>query len=149
MASRCSRAVSWKTPGDPPPAQRSVSRAARTTTPTLDGQRRETDLATGATTLAETFADHSGWVANGSVNASQKIWSDLLRVRASAYTGFRVPTLNELYRPFRVGNDITEANASLRPERLYGGESGLEFRPAKPWLLLRRRLLQRGPPRRR
>ncbi|MDD3838314.1 MAG: TonB-dependent receptor, partial [Phenylobacterium sp.] len=30
-----------------------------------------------------------------------------------------------LHRPFRVGNDITEANASLEPERLYGIEAGL------------------------
>ena len=32
--------------------------------------------------------------------------------------------MNELYRPFRVGNDITEANADLTPERLYGAELG-------------------------
>src|SRR5690606_21080728 len=32
---------------------------------------------------------------------------------------------NELHRPFRVGNDITEANPALRPERLYGVEGGL------------------------
>jgi outer membrane receptor protein involved in Fe transport len=30
--------------------------------------------------------------------------------------------LNELFRPFRVGNNVTEANASLTPERLYGVE---------------------------
>ena len=33
--------------------------------------------------------------------------------RAAAYSGFRPATLNELHRPFRVGNDITEANAAL------------------------------------
>jgi outer membrane receptor protein involved in Fe transport len=48
-----------------------------------------------------------------------------LYARAAAYSGFRPPTLNELYRPFRVGNDITEANAGLEPERLYGIEAGL------------------------
>ena len=45
-------------------------------------------------------------------------------LRAAAYSGFRIPTLNELHRPFRVGNDITEANAALKPERLYGAEFG-------------------------
>ena len=45
-------------------------------------------------------------------------------LRAAAYSGFRPPTLNELYRPFRVGNDVTEANAELVPERLYGAEIG-------------------------
>ena len=47
--------------------------------------------------------------------------------RAAAYTGFRPPTLNELHRPFRVGNDITEANAELEPEVLRGVEAGLAW----------------------
>ncbi|HEY9216603.1 MAG TPA: TonB-dependent receptor, partial [Phenylobacterium sp.] len=46
-------------------------------------------------------------------------------LRGAAYAGFRPPTLNELHRPFRVGNDVTEANAGLEPERLYGVEAGL------------------------
>jgi outer membrane receptor protein involved in Fe transport len=49
-------------------------------------------------------------------------------LRASAYQGFRVPTLNELYRPFRVRNDVTVANEGLRPERLTGGELGVQQR---------------------
>ena len=47
--------------------------------------------------------------------------------RAAAYSGFRPATLNELHRPFRVGNDITEANAALEPERLRGVETGLSL----------------------
>jgi outer membrane receptor protein involved in Fe transport len=46
-------------------------------------------------------------------------------LRASVYRGFRVPTMNELYRVFRVRNDVTVANAQLRPERLTGGELGV------------------------
>lgn len=46
---------------------------------------------------------------------------------ASAYRSFRVPTLNELYRNFRVGNVLTVANAALHPERLNGVDSGLGF----------------------
>jgi outer membrane receptor protein involved in Fe transport len=49
-------------------------------------------------------------------------------LRASAYQGFRVPTLNELYRVFRVRNDVTVANARLDPERLTGGELGVQQR---------------------
>ena len=49
-------------------------------------------------------------------------------VRASAYQGFRVPTINELYRVFRVRNDVTVANEHLRPERLTGGELGVQQR---------------------
>ena len=49
-------------------------------------------------------------------------------IRASAYESFRVPTLNEQYRVFRVRNDVTVANESLRPEQLYGGELGVPQR---------------------
>jgi outer membrane receptor protein involved in Fe transport len=43
---------------------------------------------------------------------------------ASGYRAFRAPTLNELYRGFRAGNVFTEANSSLRAERLTGAEGG-------------------------
>jgi outer membrane receptor protein involved in Fe transport len=49
-------------------------------------------------------------------------------VRASVYQGFRIPTINELYRVFRVRNDVTVANATLAPERLTGGEAGITQR---------------------
>jgi outer membrane receptor protein involved in Fe transport len=39
--------------------------------------------------------------------------------------GFRAPTLNELYRQFRVGTTLTLANSNLGPERLVGGETGI------------------------
>jgi outer membrane receptor protein involved in Fe transport len=42
----------------------------------------------------------------------------------SAYKAFRAPTLNELYRAFRVGDVLTTANDALRAERLTGGETG-------------------------
>lgn len=46
---------------------------------------------------------------------------------ASAYRGFRAPTLNELYRAFRVGDVLTQANADLDAERLTGTETGAVF----------------------
>jgi outer membrane receptor protein involved in Fe transport len=55
--------------------------------------------------------------------------SDEVTVRASAYRGFRAPTLNELYRPFRVGNVETDANPDLREETLRGAEIGADFHP--------------------
>jgi outer membrane receptor protein involved in Fe transport len=48
-------------------------------------------------------------------------------VRAAAYTGERLPTLNELYRPFVVFPVVTQANAELKNERLIGFEAGLEL----------------------
>ena len=50
-----------------------------------------------------------------------------LRLRASLYRAFRAPTLNELYRSFSVGNTFTEANAQLRPETLFGAETGADW----------------------
>ena len=44
---------------------------------------------------------------------------------ASIYRAFRQPTLNELYRSFRVGDVLTLANEHLRAERLTGGEFGV------------------------
>ncbi|HSE97768.1 MAG TPA: TonB-dependent receptor, partial [Blastocatellia bacterium] len=55
--------------------------------------------------------------------------TDTLSITASGYRAFRAPTLNELYRSFRVGNVITLANADLRAERLTGGEGGAIFTP--------------------
>jgi iron complex outermembrane receptor protein len=51
-------------------------------------------------------------------------------LRASAYTGFRLPTLNELYRGFTVFPVVTRANADLSPERLRGWEGAVEFSPS-------------------
>lgn len=49
----------------------------------------------------------------------------------SAYRGFRAPTLNELYRDFRVGDILTLANPELESERLTGGETGAIFSSAR------------------
>jgi outer membrane receptor protein involved in Fe transport len=46
-------------------------------------------------------------------------------VFGSAYRAFRAPTLNELYRSFRVGSVETLANAGLEAERIEGTEAGL------------------------
>ena len=43
---------------------------------------------------------------------------------ASAYRAFRAPTLNELYRDFRVGNILTLANANLGAETVTAFELG-------------------------
>lgn len=46
---------------------------------------------------------------------------------ASVYRAFRAPTLNELYRGYRVGNVTTNPNATLTAERLTGGETGIDM----------------------
>ncbi|MBX7541233.1 TonB-dependent receptor plug domain-containing protein [Qipengyuania sphaerica] len=52
-----------------------------------------------------------------------------VKLRAAAYTGLRLPTLNELYRPFVVFPVTTNANAALENERLEGFEAGVDFEP--------------------
>jgi outer membrane receptor protein involved in Fe transport len=51
-------------------------------------------------------------------------------MRVSAGSGFRLPTLNELHRPFRVRNDIVEANPLLDPERFVSVEVAAEWQPS-------------------
>jgi outer membrane receptor protein involved in Fe transport len=47
-----------------------------------------------------------------------------LSLTASGFRAFRGPTLNELYRKFQVGQQITLANGNLRSERATGAEAG-------------------------
>jgi len=90
---------------------------------TSNGMRREVNLETDEPTLELSPADRDGVVPTGRIGVRRDI-SEMNWFRASVYAGFRAPTLNELHRPFRVGNDITEANAELEPEHLYGLEFG-------------------------
>ena len=53
--------------------------------------------------------------------------SETVTITAAAYRAFRAPTLNELYRPFRLGSVQTLANADLAPETLSGVEAGTRY----------------------
>lgn len=90
-----------------------------------DGFRKEVNIG-GTVRSDDRFAQRSGAEATGRVGAAVA-FSDFWRLKASAYTGWRLPTLNELYRPFRVGADATAANEQLSPERVKGGELSLSF----------------------
>ncbi len=92
----------------------------------FDGSRVEQNLQTGAITRNDTFPDRDRLAFSPRLAVLFRATDDL-SARSSFYTGFRVPTLNELYRPFRVRNDITEANEALDPERLIGGEVGIDY----------------------
>lgn len=91
-----------------------------------NGRRIERDLATGLPTLNETDPERSGDVVSARLAVRRDLGSGFAG-RAAAYSGFRPATLNELHRPFRVGNDLTEANAALVPETLQGIEGGLSW----------------------
>lgn len=87
------------------------------------GFRTERNIG-GSIRSDDRFAARSGWAGTGRAGIA---WEGDVSLRAAGYTGWRLPTLNELYRPFRVGVDATAANETLRPERLWGVEAGLDF----------------------
>ncbi|MBW3671916.1 MAG: TonB-dependent receptor, partial [Acidobacteria bacterium] len=51
--------------------------------------------------------------------------SPRIGIAASAYRAFRAPTLNELYRGFRVGDVVTSPNPELRAETMTGFDAGI------------------------
>jgi outer membrane receptor protein involved in Fe transport len=82
------------------------------------------DVIASGTTLTNTdYAGRDGTVPTGRAGLRYSL-DDSQFLRVAAYAGFRAPTLNELYRPFRVGNVVTNANAALVPEKLDGLEVG-------------------------
>ncbi|MEZ5959077.1 MAG: TonB-dependent receptor [Hyphomonadaceae bacterium] len=88
-----------------------------------DGSRVERLIATGAPLLVTVPEDTETVAPTARVGLRREVGN--LFVRSAAYAGFRPPTLNELHRPFRVGNDVTEANAALEPERIVGFDLGV------------------------
>lgn len=94
-----------------------------------DGSLVERTLATGALITDSAFPDRGGWEPTARAGLAWRALP-MLTLRAAAYLGWRLPTLNELYRPFRVGPDATAANAALTPERLEGVEAGLDLHPS-------------------
>jgi outer membrane receptor protein involved in Fe transport len=70
------------------------------------------------------FADRVETAFSPRVSLLHKL-TENISLNLSGYRAFRAPTLNELYRSFRVGNVLTLANEKLRAERLTGGEAGV------------------------
>jgi outer membrane receptor protein involved in Fe transport len=90
------------------------------------GHLFEQTIATGGVLRDERNPGRTGWLptARGGILAPL---GGGLSVRSAAYLGWRMPTLNELFRPFRAGSDATAANPDLDPERLAGLEAGIEY----------------------
>ncbi len=88
------------------------------------GRLRNFLRASDALTLDQTYPSRSGIIPTMRSGLKYTV-ADELTLRAAAYTGFRAPSLNELYRPFRVGNVSTAANADLKPEQFHGAEFGM------------------------
>lgn len=100
------------------------------------GSRHILNTTDGSVLTDDAFEDRSGtqFSANSGLlfEAAEQV-----TLRTSAYTGLRVPTLNELYKPFRAaGNVVNESNEALNPEKVTGLEIGVDFQP-DPAVLIR------------
>lgn len=93
-----------------------------------DGFFRAVD-ADGALVEETVAPDRSDWVVTYRGGAAFAA-SETVRLRAAAYSGLRLPTLNELYRPFVVFPVVTQANAALDNEELRGFEASIDIAPA-------------------
>ena len=90
----------------------------------FDAISTSTPLAQPAPPTVREFEDKTETAFSPRLSLLHKL-TENLSLTASGYRAFRAPTLNELYRSFRVGNVITLANDALEAERLTGGEAGV------------------------
>lgn len=97
-----------------------------------EGRRIETSLASGALLRDERYEYRDGVEPSASLEWIHEMPRDV-ESRVALGSGFRLPTLNELYRPFRVRDDIVEANAELDPERFLNVEAGLDWKANDEW----------------
>jgi outer membrane receptor protein involved in Fe transport len=97
-----------------------------------DGHNLETTVATGQPTANNrpSIPDRRDTVLSPRAAALYHV-SDRVSVWGAANSGFRAPTLTELYRQFSVGAVTTRPNDQLGPERLVGGELGINVAPAR------------------
>ncbi len=99
-----------------------------------NGFRNEWNTETDAQIRADSIPDKSESFFSNNITLYHD-FSDNLRGMIRQSSGFRAPTLNELYRPFRVKNDIIESNAELAAEEHFGWEAGLHYSPDDAWSL--------------
>jgi outer membrane receptor for ferrienterochelin and colicin len=95
-----------------------------------NGHNLETSLIGAPVNNVPSLPERSDTVASPRAAARYHV-TDRVDVWGDIGWGFRAPTLNELYRQFRVGQVLTLANNNLGPERLVGGEAGVSFAASK------------------
>jgi outer membrane receptor protein involved in Fe transport len=107
---------------------------AQQTTAAMAGQARTAwrRLAAGAGVRLELWRTSQD-ATNQHVFLTPRAWVTFspmpaLQTRLAVQSGYRGPTINELYRPFRVGAIITQANPDLEAERARGLEAGVSYR---------------------
>ena len=91
-----------------------------------NGHLIEKDIVTSGVLRDDHYAARHGWLPTGRGGVLAPLRGGF-SFRSAAYLGWRMPTLNELFRPFRAGLDATAANPDLHAERIAGAEVGVEY----------------------
>jgi len=100
-----------------------------------DGSESTTPLAANVTSTSR-YPDRAETAVSPRLSALVRATRSL-SFTAAGYGAFRAPTLNELYRGFRLGSTLTLANPGLVEERLWGGEAGASWHTGGEALRLR------------
>ena len=97
-----------------------------------DGHNLETTVSTGQPTVNNrpSIPERDDTVVSPHLGAMYHV-NDRVSLWGAANSGFRAPTLTELYRQFSVGTVTTFPNSDLGAERLVGGELGVNVAPAR------------------
>ncbi len=98
-----------------------------------NGHQRASVLSTGAILLDDAYPRRSGNELSPGAGLKWRA-APGLELHVSGQRAFRVPTLNELYRPFRQGSAVTQANPALSAEHADSAEVGADWGPS-PWTL--------------
>lgn len=93
-----------------------------------NGRTREIDLGSGLPTLVAQAADRSGAAWSGRAGLGWRA-TPAIALSVQASRAIRVPTLNELHRPFRIGTIFTDANQALEPERATSIAATVRYEP--------------------
>ncbi len=107
-----------------------LTAGARADRTTIRDGFTEARTPSGVTSSRSDYPARTDWSASFRGGALLRL-DDGLALRAAAYSGLRLPTLNELYRSFVIFPVTTQANAMLRNERLEGYEVGVDWRPTQ------------------
>jgi len=92
-----------------------------------EGHMRTYGLSSGAPVAVNAYPARSGAELSPSGGLTWRALPNL-ELHAAGQRAFRVPTLNELYRPFRQGTTVVLANPSLATEHADSGEVGAEWK---------------------
>jgi outer membrane receptor protein involved in Fe transport len=88
----------------------------------------ESNVQTGVPTFDQRPPDRAHWEPTARGGVAWDV-TPQVRLHGAGYFGYRLPTLSELYRPYRIQADAFAANSALEPERLQGVEVGADYHP--------------------